>query len=166
MGAVAVGWVTVAKLWMRPIGGISAGFAADFLDREKVLGCLMLIASLALYGLTVLPTTAGQASLLVVVMIIGVMTYAVRGIYWATLESSGISNRIKGLAIGFISLVGFSSDVYLPFLEAKLLAAFPGKTGSDYYFTIIALMGVLGALAAWRLKILTLRRDAAKAEKA
>lgn len=166
LGAVAVGWVTVAKLWMRPIGGISAGFAADFLDREKVLGCLMLIASLALYGLTVLPTTAGQASLLVVVMIIGVMTYAVRGIYWATLESSGISNRIKGLAIGFISLVGFSSDVYLPFFEAKLLAAFPGKTGSDYYFTIIALMGVLGALAAWRLKILTLRRDAAKAEKA
>ena len=40
LGAVAVGWVTVAKLWMRPIGGISAGFAADFLDREKVLGVL------------------------------------------------------------------------------------------------------------------------------
>ena len=159
LGAVAVGWVTVAKLWMRPIGGIGAGFAGDFLDREKVLACLMLVASLALYGLTVLPATAGQAALLFVVLIIGVLTYAVRGIYWATLESANVSNRIKGLAIGFISLVAFSSDVYLPYFEAKMVAAFSGKEGSDVYFTTIALMGVLGALASWRLKILMLRRN-------
>ena len=156
--AVAVGWVTVAKLWMRPIGGVAAGFAGDFLDREKVLASLMIVASAALFCLTILPVTAGQIALLFMVLLIGVLTYAVRGIYWATLQSSGISNRIKGLAIGFISLVAFSPDIYLPMLEAAVIAQNPGKAGSDMYFTIIAIMGMAGALAVWRLKVLVNRR--------
>ncbi len=160
LGAVAVGWVTVAKLWMRPIGAVTAGFAGDFLDREKVLGGLMILASIALYCLTILPTTAGQAALLFMVLLIGILTYAVRGVYWATLESANVSNRIKGLAIGFISLVAFSPDIYLPALEARVIAVYPGKAGSDLYFTIIAVMGASGAFAAWRLKVLVLRRAA------
>ncbi len=164
LGAVAVGWVTVAKLWMRPIGAVTAGVAGDFLDREKVLGSLMLVAALSLYGLTILPTTAGQAALLFMVLLIGVLTYAVRGIYWATLESANVSNRIKGLAIGFISLIAFSPDVYLPWMEAQFVAANPGKAGSDMYFTTIAVMGIAGAVAAWRLKILVNRHNAKAAQ--
>ena len=57
--AVAVGSITVAKLWMRPIGAAAAGFAGDFLDRERVLGVLMLLATVSLVGLVVLPASAG-----------------------------------------------------------------------------------------------------------
>ena len=155
--AVAVGWVTVAKLWMRPIGGVAAGFAGDLLDREKVLIGLMILASLSLYGLTVLPVTAGQVAILFLVLLIGVLTYAVRGIYWAMLEGAGVSNRIKGLAIGFISMMAFTPDIYLPLLEARVVEAVPGKSGSDLYFTIVATMGLIGALATWRLKVLVNR---------
>ena len=159
--AVAVGSITVAKLWMRPIGAATAGFAGDFLDREKVLANLLLLASISLGGPVVLPTTAGIPLLLTVVLLIGILTYAVRGIFWATLESCNIDNRMKGLAIGAISLLGYSPDIYLPLINGALLQRYPGKLGYAIYFTGIALMGVMGAFAAWRLKVIIARRELA-----
>ncbi len=156
--AVAVGSITVAKLWMRPIGAATAGFAGDFFNRELVLAGLMLLSTFALAGLVVLPMSAGTVALLGMVMAIGILTYAVRGIYWATLDSCGISNRVKGLAIGVISLLGYSPDVYLPLVNGALLERYPGKLGYTLYFAGIAMMGLIGALAAWRLNIIVARR--------
>ena len=150
--AVAVGTITVAKLWMRPLGAAAAGFAGDFMDREWVLGVLLLAASLSLACMIILPLSSGTFVLLAVVLLVGFLTYAVRGIFWATLESCNIHNTIKGLAIGLISLVGYSPDVYLPLINGALLDRYPGKTGYALYFSGIAVFGVLGALAAWRLK--------------
>ncbi len=150
--AVAVGSITVAKLWMRPIGAVSAGFVGDFFNVEKVLASLMLAASLALAALAVAPVGVGVGLLLGIVLVIGFLTYAVRGIFWATLESSKVSNSVKGLAIGLISFVGYAPDVYLPKLNNFLLAAYPGKTGYAIYYLVIAGMGVLGAIAALILK--------------
>lgn len=150
--AVAVGTITVAKLWMRPIGAAAAGFAGDFLDRERVLGVLMLLASIALFGLVVLPAGSSSTALLAIVLLIGLLTYAVRGIFWSTLESCKVSNKIKGLAIGAISLLGYSPDIYLPLLNGWLLEAYPGKQGYNIYFTAIAIMGLFGTAAAFWLK--------------
>lgn len=153
LSAIAVGSITVAKLWMRPIGAAAAGFAGDFLDRERVLAILLLLAAISLAGLNVLPAGAGTVVLLAMVMIIGILTYAVRGIFWSTLESCKLPDRIKGLAIGMISLIGYSPDIYLPLINGVLLDNFPGRVGYSIYFYGIAVVGLLGALAAWRLKI-------------
>lgn len=159
LSAVMVGSITVAKLWMRPIGAASAGFAGDFLNREKVLAMLMILASIALATLAIMPVSIGATLLLAIVLVVGFMTYAIRGIFWATLESCNISNRVKGLAIGVISLVGYSPDVYLPELNNALLAAYPGKTGYAIYYNILAFMGLLGALAAWKLKMIVAKKN-------
>lgn len=159
MTAVAVGFITVAKLWMRPIGAISAGVAGDFLSRETVLASLLIAAAASLAGMVAVPATTGTGLLLGVVMLVGLLTYAVRGIYWATLESCNISDRTKGLAIGVISLIGYAPDIYLPLINAALLERYPGKTGYAIYFIGLAAMGLVGALAAWRLgKVAALRR--------
>lgn len=154
MSAVGVGFITVAKLWMRPIGATGAGFAGDFLDRERVLAGLMIAASIALACLTFLPAGSGSAALLGIVLVVGFLTYAIRGIFWSTLESCNVSNNIKGLAIGLISLVGYLPDVYLPLLSGYLLDTYEGKLGYTIYFSGIALMGIVGAFAAWRLRYL------------
>jgi MFS family permease len=160
--AVAVASITTAKLWMRPIGAVAAGFAGDFMDREFVLGMLLVFASISLASLVILPANVGSAALLGIVLIIGFLTYAVRGIFWSTLESCGVSNKIKGLAIGVISLLGYSPDIYLPLLEGFLLEKYPGKQGYAIYFGGIAAMGLLGAVAAWQLKRIANRRAGGK----
>ena len=156
--AVAVASITTAKLWMRPIGAMAAGFAGDFLDRELVLGALLVFASISLASLIMLPAGAGSAILLGIVLVIGFLTYAVRGIFWSTLESCQVSNKIKGLAIGLISLLGYSPDIYLPLFEGYLIEQYPGKQGYGIYFGGIAVMGLLGAVAAWQLKRIAKRR--------
>jgi len=158
--AVAAGSIATAKLWMRPIGAVAAGFAGDFLDRELVLSVLLLLSSIALASLVLLPVTAGSVALLGIVLTVGFLTYAVRGIFWATLESCDVSAKIKGLAIGVISLVGYSPDIYLPLLNGYLLDQYPGKLGFSIYFSGIAIMGVVGAVCALWLKRIVASRAA------
>ena len=158
MTAVAVGTITVAKLWMRPVGAIAAGFLGDRFNLEKVLAGLMLAGSVALAVLIILPLTASRGILLAVVLLVGLLTYAIRGIYWATLDSCNIPVRIKGLAIGVMSFIGYSPDIYLPLINGALLERFPGKPGYSIYFTGIVLMGLLGTLSAWRLKLIVSKR--------
>ena len=62
MTAVTVGSITVAKLWMRPIGAATAGFAGDFLGRESVLTVLLILASLALAAMAFLTRWRGDGS--------------------------------------------------------------------------------------------------------
>jgi sugar phosphate permease len=159
LSAVAVGSITVAKLWMRPIGAIAAGFIGDRFSREKTLGALMLAGTLSLAALIVLPASAGAGVLLALVMLIGLMTYAIRGIFWATLDSCNIPISTKGLAIGVMSLVGYAPDIYLPLINGVLLEAYPGKTGYSLYFGGIVAMGLLGTLSAWRLHAIVSGRD-------
>ena len=151
MTAVAVGSITVAKLWMRPIGAAAAGFAGDFFDRQHVLTILLVLASASLASIAFLPDIAGAFLVLGIVLLIGLLTYAVRGVFWSTLDSCNVPNRIKGLAIGVISLVGYSPDIYLPLLNSALLEAYPGRTGYAIYFVGLSVMGLFGALAAWQL---------------
>lgn len=152
MTAVAVGAFTVAKLWMRPIGGVVAGFLGDFTDLEALLGSLLLAGSVSLAAMIFLPISVAPAVMLAVIMAVGLLTYAVRGIYWSTLDRCGVSNNIKGLAIGLISIIGFSPDIYLPLLESYLVSTFPGRLAYTIYFGLIAACGVLGAAAAMQLR--------------
>jgi sugar phosphate permease len=149
--AVAVGTITVAKLWMRPIGGIAAGFIGDWSSPEKVLSILLVLASISLSMMAFLPTTSASIVMLVVVLLIGLLTYGVRGLYWATLGGCNVPNKIKGLAIGMISMIGYFPEMYLPLISAPLLEQYPGGLGYRIYYLIISACGLLGAYAAYLL---------------
>lgn len=151
LSAVAVGTITVAKLWMRPIGGIAAGFIGDWSSPEKVLCILLVLASLALAVMAFLPTTSASILMIIVVLLIGLLTYGVRGLYWATLGGCNVPNKIKGLAIGMISMIGYFPEFYLPLISAYLLELYPGTAGYKIYYLIISIFGVLGACAAYLL---------------
>ncbi len=149
--AVMVGTITVAKLWMRPIGGIAAGFIGDWSSPEKVLSILLALASLSLAMMAFLPASAAALFMLAVVLLIGLLTYAVRGLYWATLGGCNVPNKIKGLAIGIISMIGYFPEVYLPLLSASLIEQYPGGLGYKIYYLILSIFGLFGAYAAYLL---------------
>lgn len=149
--AVMVGTITVAKLWMRPIGGIAAGFIGDWISPEKVLAILLALASVALGMMAFLPATAATLVMLAVVLLIGLLTYAVRGLYWATLGGCDVPNNVKGLAIGIISMIGYFPEVYLPLLSATLIEQYPDGLGYKIYYLILSVFGLLGAYAAYLL---------------
>lgn len=149
--AVMVGYITVAKLWMRPIGGIAAGFIGDWANPEKVLSILLVLASLSMGLMVIVPVNSAAVLMTVIVLLIGLLTYGVRGLYWATLGGCNVPNKIKGLAIGIISVIGYFPEVYLPLLSAPLLENYPGGLGYKIYYLIMSACGILGAYAAYLL---------------
>ncbi|MEX3845267.1 nitrate/nitrite transporter [Paraburkholderia sp. BR10882] len=155
MTVVAAGMVTTAKLWMRPIGGIGGGFLGDRLSNLRVLIWALFLAVAGLIGLIVLPALRNMALLGAVVLFIGLMTYAIRGLYWTLLDYCAIPMRITGLAIGLVSLIGYSSDIFLPLVNGYITEHYAGMLGYQIYFAYVAAIGTLGGIAALVLKRMT-----------
>lgn len=156
--AVMAGTITVIMLWMRTIGATVAGFMGDKFVREKVLGLMMALGAILLLVFTFMPLGVPPIALMANVAVIGLLMYGIRGIFWSTLSRVDVRNEIKGLAIGIVSIVGYSPDIYLPKLNGYLLGAYPGREGYTIYFCIIAVGGLIGALAAWRLHVIVQRK--------
>lgn len=152
LSAVMAGTITTVKLWMRPIGGIGGGYLGDKFSNISVLIAALALATLGMLGLIVFPALNNLAVLIALVIFIGLLTYAIRGLYWAILDNCQIPLRITGLAIGIISVVGYSPDVFIPLVNGWIADAFPGFLGYQIYFGYIAVIGTLGVIAALTLQ--------------
>ncbi len=152
LSATMAGLITTIKLWMRPVGGIGGGWLGDRFSRAGVLTWAMLLSALGMLGLVLLPSMHQLGVLVFLVIFIGLMTYAIRGLYWAILDDCRIPQRVTGLAIGIISLVGYSPDVFLPLLNGWISDRFPGFFGYQIYFSYVVAVGLLGVGATLILK--------------
>lgn len=142
--AVSVATVMLIVLWMRPVGGIIGGFLADKFGKEKTLTCALLGAVVCLLLIALLPTSIGKNMFYVLIVLVGIFLYAIRGTYWSLLGDAKIDDKIMGAAIGLISLVGYLPDIILPIFNSSLFKTFGDKGGYNAYFIASAVMGVLG----------------------
>ncbi|WP_248799329.1 MFS transporter [Pseudomonas sp. MWU13-2105] len=161
MTAVMAGTITTIKLWMRPIGGLGGGYLGDKFSNISVLILALLLATLGILGLIVFPVLGSIGLLVATVIFIGLMTYAIRGLYWAILDTCKIPLRITGLAIGIVSVVGYLPDTFIPLINGYLTENFPGALGYKLYFGYIAFIGGLGTLAALALRALVNKKAGA-----
>ena len=153
LSALAAGSVALTKLWMRPIGGISIGFLGDRFSKELLLAWLLALASTSLIAVCFLPLAGNMPAIIGIVLVIGYLTYAIKGLYWALLDLCPVPRRIVGLAIGLVSFIGYMPDVLLPLYDGFLSRHYPRAVSFQIYFTSIALCGYLGAalcVVFWR----------------
>jgi MFS family permease len=158
---VMAGTITTLKLWMRPIGGIGGGFLGDRYSKVSVLVIALFLAALSLLGLMAAPRISSHALLVFLVLFIGILTYAIRGLYWSLLDRCNIPAATMGLAIGLISVLGYSPDVFLPLLNGYLTQTFPGVFGYQLYFGYVAAMAALGGVAGLALRNMLNRKEGA-----
>lgn len=161
LSATMAGVITTVKLWMRPVGGIGGGWLGDKFTNLSVLTWALALAGLGMLGLIFLPKLHVVSVVVVLVIFIGLMTYAIRGLYWAILDQCPIPERVTGLAIGIISVVGYSPDVLLPLINGWFTQAFAGMLGYQLYFAYVLVMGSLGVVAALALSKRIAKRTAA-----
>jgi len=147
LSAAAAGFIVTVKLWLRPVGGIGAGFLGDRWSNTRVLFWALVVAAASLAGMIALPGVGSTAVLVGLLLLVGLMTYAIRGLYWAILEECSVPAEIMGLAIGIISLVGYAPDTYLPLLNGVIADHWPGIAGFQIYFGYVAMVCVFGAIA-------------------
>jgi MFS family permease len=154
LSAVAVGGLTTVRLWMRPLGAVIAGFVGDRFHPVRSLGVLLAVSGLSLFALIAMPSSAPWAMLVCVVAGSSALVFGVRGIYWATFRTCNIPPERMGLAIGLVSMLGYTPEIYLPWINTQLTTAYPGPLGFQIYFGGVAVFGFVGAaLAFWLMRI-------------
>jgi len=102
----------------------------------SVLIVALVLVTLAMVGLIVFPAFNSLGLLIGTVIFIGLMTYAIRCLYWAILDSCDIPLRITGLAIGIVSVVGYLPDTFIPLINGYLTDTYPGQVGVQPVFRL------------------------------
>ena len=77
--------------------------------------------------------------------------FGLRGVYFALMEESRVPEHLTGTAVGLISLVGFTPDIFVAPVAGWLLDHDPGLAGHQHFFVFLAGFAALGLLATWGL---------------
>ena len=142
--------------WIRPIAAVVAGIVADRFGAARSIGVAfaVLAASWLLLGVSSAnETVPGIVYLNLFVTFFAV--FALRGIYFALLEENRTPPYLTGAAVGLVSLVGFTPEIFFAPITGRILDANPGIVGFQHYFLFLAAIAMLGILVV--LALLALR---------
>ena len=158
MTAAATLALGTARVWMRPIGGVFGGSVGDRVTNARALLWLFVAGAATCVFLATMNTSPDAAWILwALVVPFGSLVYAVRGLIWAVLQDCPIPTYLTGTAIGFISIVGYSSDIYIPQVSSYLIRTYADQAAYQLFFAYIAAASLIGLGATWWLMRLRVR---------
>jgi len=137
--------------FLRPVTGIVFGLIADRLKITWLLVVsfvLTLIGGLLFASGIIAPTTTLLFFTSVVVIAAGV--YATRALYFGVMQVGKIPLTLTGTAVGLISLIGYTPDVFAGPAYGMLLDAHPGQElGHQHVFWMLSVFALIGGIAAF-----------------
>jgi MFS family permease len=142
---VQAGAIGTLSFWMRAVTAITAGYLADRIDSSRVIlwgFALMTAGSLLIASGLLVPGVAWMLIATIVTTSVGV--YALRGVYFALLAEGAVPMAYTGSAIGVVSFIGFTPDVFMGPLMGVLLDGSPGILGHQHVFASVAGFGLVG----------------------
>lgn len=137
------------SLWIRPIAAIGAGYLAD-----RFRAHLMTIVSfgLLLLGSLVLASgvfTQGMVwAYLMTIVCASLGIFALRGLYYAIMQEGAVPLAYTGTAVGVVSVIGYTPDIFMGPLMGLLLDQSPGEEGHLHVFMVVACFAAVGMGAA------------------
>ena len=146
---VSAAYTSTLSMWVRPFAAVAAGLLAD---RSRV--SLMTSTSFAMLaiGCGVIASDFLQPKMttafFVTIIATSAAVFALRGLYFALMQEGQIPIRYTGTAVGMVSAIGFSPDVFMGPLMGKLLDDSPGVLGHQRVFAVVAIFAVIGFIAS------------------
>ncbi|MEM9354395.1 MAG: MFS transporter [Planctomycetota bacterium] len=146
--------LSTLSIWLRPAAAVGAGLLADRLSATRVVcGCFLMTAAAYVSFIFSSPPTSPMVLLWINVVVSCLGMFALRGGYFALLEESRIPRRMTGTAVGVVSFIGFTPEMFMPLLGGMIIDHWGGGlTGYRVVFGILLGMSVLGVAAALLLR--------------
>jgi nitrate/nitrite transporter NarK len=151
--------------WMRPIGALGLGLLGDRFQvtRMTVLCFVALLASQLFFAIST-PVPGAAGILLSNILVGSLAMFGLRSLYYALLEDARIPAAITGTAVGIISVIGYSPDVFVSYVGGVMLDRSPGLEGHQHYFWFLASFAALGLVTSLVLMRRLARSRAIEAE--
>ena len=147
--------VGTLSMWVRPFAAIAAGLLADRLGVARLT-----MASLLIFGIGSAVIAAGTFRPGMTVFFFATLVatsaavFALRGLYYAMMEEGRVPFGDTGSAVGIVSVVGYTPDIFMGPLMGVLLDRWPGELGHQYVFAVLTLSAIVGLVTSilfWRI---------------
>jgi len=134
--------------WLRPVAAVAAGMLADRVRATRTVGGAFVVVIAGFAALAAVPDQTAWFWLVIIqVAAVSIAVFALRGVYYALLEASAVPMVATGTAVGIVSVIGYTPDVFAHLLSGWFVDNFEGASGYRYYFTLLAGVGVVGLSA-------------------
>lgn len=137
-------------LFVRPVIGVLFGVLAD---RTQTTLWLVISFIVSFFGALLFATgiisASATALFFISILVVATGVYAARSLYFAVMERGRIPLVLTGTAVGLISLVGYTPDIFAGPAIGYLLDNSPGEKGHQQVFWMLALFSFIGGVAAW-----------------
>jgi len=149
LGDVWGGAVGGGKYWLAAITAVSAGFLADRIGTARAVVGLFILMTMACLLFAMVPGAPDRVPMLLInSALAATAVYALRGIYYALLEQGKVPMALTGTAVGMVSVIGYTPDVFAPTIAGLVLDAWPGTEGFQILFLLITAVCLLGLFAS------------------
>jgi len=137
-------------LLIRPMVGVVIGVLADRSQTTfwLVVGFIVSFVGALLFATEII-TSSATVLFFVFTLIVATGVYAARSLYFAVMEKGQIPLLLTGTAVGLISLIGYTPDIFAGPAMGYLLENSPGAKGHQHVFWMLALFSFIGGIAAW-----------------
>ncbi len=134
--------------WTRPFAAVVAGLIADRFNASRSIGIMFAVLVVS-YGTWSMAEPAGNGINIIYLNFFTtyIAVYALRGIYFALLQENRTPKYLTGAAVGMISLVGYTPDMFFGPIAGRILDANPGLVGHQNYFMLLAAITATGIVA-------------------
>lgn len=142
--------LSALSVWTRPAAAIGAGLIADRLTSARVIiGCFVLTGLAYISFIFTPPSDSLTWLLWANVLATCTGMFALRGIYFALLEESSVPPEMTGTAVGVVSFIGYTPEIFMPLLGGWLIDLWAGGiTGYQALFAFLGVMSVVSIVAA------------------
>ena len=141
--------IVTAGAWTRPVAALALGLLGDRfgISRMALVCFVLLIISHSLFAFTG-QALGGLSMILLNTLVTGVAIFGLRGLYFGLLEEGQIPLAVTGTAVGLVSVIGYTPDVYVAAIAGYLIDQNPGLLGFQHLFVLLLVFSIVGAVAA------------------
>ena len=145
--------VGALQQYLRPIVCVSVAFFTDKNGNINniLIGFLVMMLGSILFASGLIKVSM-NILFIISLIIVATGTYAIRGLYFSILKDGKIPYILSGTAIGLISIVGYSPDIFATPLYGYLLDNFPGIRGHQYVYLILFISSIVGIYVSLKFK--------------
>ena len=145
--------VGALQQYLRPIVCISIAFFTDKNGNINniLIGFFVMMVGSILFASGLIKVSMNML-FIISLIIVATGTYAIRGLYFSILKDGKIPYILSGSAIGLISIVGYSPDIFATPLYGYILDNYPGIKGHQYVYLILFLSSLIGIYVCLKFK--------------
>ena len=137
-------------LFIRPVVGVLIGVIAD---RSQITFWLLVSFIVTFFGALLFATgivsTSETMLFFISILVVATGVYAARSLYFAVMKSGKIPLVLTGTAVGLISLIGYTPDIFAGPAMGYLLENSPGLVGHQHVFWMLTLFSFIGVIASF-----------------